>query len=167
MGRIVALVLACAVASSPSFAESSTDYERFGAIGGTEGKPFSFDELRKLLGEAKGIGLIAKLKLRSSLTEFTNDFKRFHQGDAAKDLFKLQTRFNALHARIVELLSSRNPQLSSRFEDARGALWHIYRDPDVFSRTIGLDLAKEQAGAPKPKTKNTTAETLEITGSNR
>jgi hypothetical protein len=146
IGPAMLVALFCAVAGPPAWGEPLGEKDRFAKVGGPVSENIDIDKIKILLGEAKGIGLVAKLKLRGHLTAFTEEFYKFHQGTSQKTLAQLRAEFDALHRRIVTLLTPKNPQLSVHFERSRRALWSAYSDHQSFTSTVGRDVIKEIEG---------------------
>jgi len=146
IGCALALALAYAVVTAPAQGETTGAGDRFAKVGGPVSENIDIDKIKALLGEAKGIGIVDKIDLRQSLIAFTEEFYRFHKGTSEKTLDQLRARFIELHRKIVTLLSPENPQLSSHFERARGALWSAYSDREAFTSTVGREVVKEAEG---------------------
>jgi len=133
-------------AGMPAWSEPLSDKDRFEKIGGPISENIDIDKIKALLRQAKGISLVDKLELSRNLTDFTEEFYKFHKGVSDKTLAQLRARFNALHRQIVSLLSAENPQLSAHFERARGALWLAYSDHEAFTSTVGREVVKDIEG---------------------
>jgi len=139
-----AFVFACPTKSA--WSESLGEKARFAKLGGPVSENIDLDKIKKLLRSAKGISLVDKLELRRRLTAFTEEFYEFHKGTSERTLAQLRARFDDLHRKLVGLLNPENPQLSTHFKHARGALWSAYSDREAFTSTVGRDVVKEIEG---------------------
>jgi hypothetical protein len=109
----------------------------------------SIEEIRGMLKDAHGIGLVTKLWLEHQVNRFTEDFYWFHKRAGRATLAQMRDRFKALHGRIVSLLKeTNNPQLAERFDEAGPALWYAYRDPTIFSHTVGKNVVARIESTP-------------------
>lgn len=109
----------------------------------------SIEEIRGMLKDARGIGLVTKLWLEHQVNSFTEDFYWFHKRAGGTSLAEMRNRFEALHGKIVALLKeTNNGQLAERFDEAGPALWYAYRDPAIFSQTVGKNVVARIESAP-------------------
>ena len=139
----LSITLFCACAGMPARGEALSDYDRFAKIGGPISENIDINKIKALLRQAKGLSLVDKLEMRRHLTAFTEEFYKFHKGVSDKTLAHLRAQFDALHRKIMSLLSPENPQLSAHFERARGALWSAYSDHEAFTSTVGREIVKD------------------------
>lgn len=145
---VCALVLACVLAglTTPVRSEPLSQKDRFAKLGGPVSENIDIAKIRALLKSAKGVSLVDKIELRQHLIAFTEEFYKFHKGTSARTLAQLRARFEKLHRQIVTLLSPENPQVSTFFEQARGALWSAYSDREAFTSTVGREVVKDVEG---------------------
>ncbi len=94
------------------------------------------DGLKQGLRETDAIGLIAKLSLRSALSDLVSDFERYHDGTSEQSLGALEGAFDRLYLRALFALEAGDPPLFESLARSRTALWDTVTDPDLFRAAV-------------------------------
>jgi hypothetical protein len=102
--------------------------------------------LQKRLTDAKGIGLVQKLKVVARVRTFTEAFYWYHKGRSQQSLAQLRGRFNVLHRHIANLVKDDNPQLHADLVRSRAGLWQSFANARLFRTGFGRGTIKRLEG---------------------
>jgi len=90
------------------------------------------DMLAEGLKKSSAVGLVEKLRLKSSIDELIGRFKAFHGGNRQYTLNELQEQYDLLMMRIARQLQDKDLPLHGQLCNAWGSIWATLQDRGRF-----------------------------------
>jgi hypothetical protein len=90
------------------------------------------DMLAGGLKKSSAVGLVEKLRLKSSIDELIGRFKAFHGGNRQYTLNELQEQYDLLMMRIARQLQDKDLPLHGQLCNAWGSIWATLQDRGRF-----------------------------------
>jgi hypothetical protein len=90
------------------------------------------DMLAEGLKKSNAVGLVEKLRLKSSIDDLIGRLKAFHAGNRQFTLDELQEQYDLLMMRIARQLQDKDLPLHSQLCNAWGSIWATLQDRGRF-----------------------------------
>jgi hypothetical protein len=91
------------------------------------------DLLAQGLAKSGAVGVLDKLRLKSSIDELVGRFKAFHRGAGPYTLAELQEQYDLLMMRIARLLQDKDFALHGQLCNAWDSIWATLQDRARFA----------------------------------
>lgn len=88
------------------------------------------------LKNSKAVGLVEKLRLKSSIDTLIDRFKAYHQGGRGFTLDQLQEQYDLLMMRIAQQLQDKDLPLHGQLCNAWGSIWAALQDRARFTEMV-------------------------------
>jgi len=92
----------------------------------------NLEQLASGLRETDAVGLIEKIRLKSSIDSLIDRLKAYHQGGPGYSALELQEQYDVLLMRIAAHLQDKDVILHSQLCNAWEMIWLDMTDPDKF-----------------------------------
>lgn len=92
--------------------------------------------LEQGLKRSDAVGLIEKLRLKSSIEDLIDRFKAYHRGGGAFSLDQLQEQYDLLMMRIAGQLQDKDPLLHGQLCNAWESIWATLQDRSRFMEKL-------------------------------
>lgn len=89
--------------------------------------------LAKGLKKSKAVGLVEKIRLKSSINDILERFEAFHDGARDYTLEQLQEQYDVLLMRIASHLQQQDERLHGQLCNAWDIIWHDLENPGSFA----------------------------------
>ncbi len=122
-------MLLLALGASPSLAAGESAHkEALQACPKVKNEIVDLDMLAEGLKNSGAVGMIEKLRLKSSIDDLIGRFKAFHAGAKGYSLAQLQEQYDLLMMRISAALHEKDVVLHTQLCNAWGSLWDDLQD---------------------------------------
>ena len=88
------------------------------------------------LKNSSAVGLVEKLRLKSSIDTLIERFKAYHQGGRSYTLEQLQEQYDLLMMRIAKQLQDKDLPLHGQLCNAWGSIWTALQDRARFTEMV-------------------------------
>jgi hypothetical protein len=99
----------------------------------SDGGALDVPTLRVRLKDTPAIGPLAKLRLKSEITDLMHDLAAFHSGHTTETLEELHARYRDLVLRVIALLEQGDVPLAHDLTASTDHLWTTLADPGQFA----------------------------------
>lgn len=134
---VVAAVLSAALGAQTRVGESlpasDTRQTALQSCPAIEEEIVDLEMLAQGLKKSKAVGLVEKIRLKSSINDILERFEDFHDGVRDYTLEQLQEQYDVLLMRIASHLQQQDERLHGQLCNAWDIIWQDLESPDRFA----------------------------------